>query len=190
VFSFFPSKNLGGFGDGGAVIAREKGLLRRIRMFCDHGRESKYWHEFEGMNSRLDSMKAALLRVCLPHLDPWNDQRRQAARLYDSLLRNTREVILPTPMTDAEPVYHLYVILVPDREALAAHLKQSGVETGIHYPYALNQLPAYARLGQLTGSFPNAEYACKHMLSLPLFPGIQEEEIACVCSRIRSFYGG
>ena len=189
VFSFFPSKNLGGFGDGGAVTAKDAGLLRKMRMFFDHGRQSKYWHEFEGINSRLDTIKAALLRKCLPFLNQWNHERQQAALLYNKMLTGIGEVSIPRVLDGTDPVYHLYVILAPDRNALQAHLEGKGIGTGIHYPYALNQLPAYAHLHQSSGSFPNAEYACGHMLSLPMFPGITEQEMTSVCAEIKAFYG-
>jgi len=190
VFSFFPSKNLGGFGDGGAAVAKDPALTKRIRMFSNHGRESKYLHEFEGMNSRLDAMQAALLRVCLPHLDKWNAQRRTSARRYSRTLEAISEVSVPREMPDTEPIYHVYCIVVPDREALRKYLKEKGVATGVHYPYALNMQPAYAGMGQGEGSFPRAEYACKHMLSLPMFPGITDEEVDYVCDMIRSYFSG
>jgi dTDP-4-amino-4,6-dideoxygalactose transaminase len=188
VFSFFPSKNLGGFGDGGAVIARDQKLLKKIRMFSNHGRESKYLHEFEGINNRLDAIQAALVRVCLPYLDEWNEKRQLASSWYAEGLASIEEVILPRALPNTEPVYHLYVILVPDREALRVYLTECGIETGIHYPYSLNTLAAYAYLQQGKGSFPLAEHACKHMFSLPMFPSITQEETDSVCSAIRKFF--
>lgn len=190
VFSFFPSKNLGGFGDGGAAVAKDPAVLKKIRMFSNHGRDSKYIHEFEGMNSRLDAMQAALLRVCLPHLDKWNAQRRSAARKYNRTLASISEVKVPRELPDTEPIYHVYCIVVPDREDLRKYLKEKGVATGVHYPYSLNMQPAYAALGQGEGSFPNAEHACKHMLSLPMFPGITDEELDYVCDAIHSYFKG
>lgn len=187
VFSFFPSKNLGGFGDGGAVIARDPALMRNIRMFSNHGRESKYLHECEGINSRLDALQAALLRVCLPHVHDWNRRRREAAGWYIEHLTGVRNVILPKVLPETEPVYHVFVIRVPDRDSLQKHLKARGIETGIHYPYALNTLPAYAHLKQGAGHFPRAEEACRTMLSLPLFPGITPQEVETVGTAIREF---
>jgi dTDP-4-amino-4,6-dideoxygalactose transaminase len=188
VFSFFPSKNLGGFGDGGAVVAKDPGLMKKIRMFSNHGRTSKYLHEFEGINSRLDALQAALLRVCLPHLDVWNSQRCLAATWYDEGLKGIDKVVCPQVYPDTDPVYHVYVIRVPDREKLQTHLKKQGVETGIHYPYALNTLPAYAHFNQGNGCFPKAEYACAHMLSLPMSPNITRQEVAYVCEAIRAYF--
>jgi dTDP-4-amino-4,6-dideoxygalactose transaminase len=157
-------------------------------MFSNHGRESKYDHEFEGINSRLDALQAALLSVCLPLLDGWNAHRRQAAAWYDAGLAGIQPVIRPRRLPDTEPVYHLYVVQVPDREALRAHLKQQKIETGIHYPMSLNLLPAYAHRKEGPGHFPRAEYACAHMLSLPMHPHITREEVARVCDAIRAFY--
>ena len=188
VFSFFPSKTLGGFGDGGAVTAKDPQLLKKIRMFSNHGRESKYYHEFEGINSRLDAIQAALLRVCLTRLDDWNAERRRVAAGYDNGLAGITQVNRPAVLPDTTPVYHLYVVVVPDREALQKGLSERGIETGIHYPYSLNVLPAYAHLKQGKGHFPEAESACEHMLSLPVFPGMTDAEINAVCSAIREFY--
>ena len=189
VFSFFPSKNLGCFGDGGAVTARDPETLKKMRMLANHGRDKKYIHDFEGTNSRLDAIQAALLRVCLPHLDAWNAHRREAAAWYEEGLGDVEQVVLPKTLPDTEPIYHVYVALVPDREALASHLKEQGIGTGLHYPYSLNCQPAYARLGQGEGSFPRAERACAHMLSLPMHAVITREEVRTVCEALRRFYG-
>jgi dTDP-4-amino-4,6-dideoxygalactose transaminase len=188
VFSFFPSKNLGGFGDGGAVIAKDPTLLKKIRMFSNHGRTDKYLHEFEGTNSRLDAIQAALLRVCLPHVDEWNLKRRTVAGWYREELAGLEEVTLPRELPDTEPIYHVYVTLVTDRNALQNFLKKCGIDTGIHYPYSLNTLPAYARLNQGEGSFPEAEKACAHMLSLPMFPAMTRDEVARVAAAIKEFF--
>jgi dTDP-4-amino-4,6-dideoxygalactose transaminase len=189
IFSFFPSKTLGGFGDGGAVVARDPEVMKRIRMFCDHGRVSKYDHQFEGINSRLDTIQAALLRVCLAKLDGWNDARRQAARWYDEGLAGIPPIVLPKVRPRTEPVYHLYVIQAPDRESMQECLKERQIETGIHYPSSLNLLRAYAHLQQGDGSFPRAEEACRHVLSIPLYPGITREDVVQVCDAIRVSVG-
>ena len=189
VFSFFPSKPLGGFGDGGAVIARDPGRLKWIRMFSNHGREEKYVHQFEGTNSRLDAIQAALLRVCLPHLEEWNRLRRKAARTYTERLSAVEEVQVPAETPGAEPVYPAYCIVVPDRDDLRRHLEAREVSTGIHYPIPLHLQPAYANRGRVQGHFPRAEYACGHMLSLPLFPGITPEEVGYVCDCMTDYFG-
>ena len=188
VFSFFPSKNLGGFGDGGAVHARDPGLLKRIRMFSNHGRLDKYVHEFEGFNSRLDALQAALLRVILTQLTDWNRARRQAAAWYAEELKGISELILPRELPGTEPVYHVYAVLAPDREKLQKHLKEQKIESGLHYPYALNVLPAYAYMNQGKGRFPRAEYVCEHELSLPMHPAITREEVVAIGAALRKFF--
>ncbi len=189
VLSFFPSKTLGAIGDGGAVTAQDSKLLQKIRMFCNHGRSQKHWHEFEGTNTRLDNIKAAMLRLALPWLETWNSQRRQAAQWYTERLQGVQDIVLPYVRPGCEHVFHLFVILSRQRDQLADHLAQKGIRTGLHYPYALNQLPAYAYLNQGTGSFPVAEDVCSRVLSLPLFPGITEQEVDLVCQGIQEFYG-
>ena len=188
VFSFFPSKNLGGFGDGGAVTARDPEVMKKVRMFSNHGRTKKYWHEFEGINSRLDAMQAAMLRVCLPQLDGWNAARRKAAEWYDAGLADITDLKTPSILPETDPVYHVYVILVPDRDRLMEFLKEKEIATGIHYPYALNMLPAYAYLNEGEGFYPEAEYDCAHMLSLPMHPSITEKEVKTVCDAIHEFF--
>ena len=188
VFSFFPSKNLGGFGDGGAVVARNPALMKRIRMLSNHGRATKYEHEFEGINSRLDALQAALLRVCLPRVEEWNARRRQIAQWYDAGLTGIEPVQVPRIWPETEPVYHVYVIRAPRRDALQAFLKERQIETGIHYPFSLNLQPAYARLKQTAGFFPQAESVCQQVLSLPMHPAVSEAEVEQVCEAIRAFY--
>ena len=188
VYSFFPSKPLGGPGDGGGIVSTNPELFERVRMFCDHGRKSKYWHEFEGFNSRLDTIKAAMLRQVLPFLEQWNAARGKAAAFYREHLNDLDEVELPEVLPDVTPVWHVYAIRAVDRDALQASLDENGVQTGIHYPWSLNLLPAYSRLGKGPGSYPVAEYHCSHTLSLPMFPGISENELARVCESIRRFY--
>lgn len=187
VFSFFPSKPLGGFGDGGAVVARDPKLMRRIRMFSNHGRESKYLHEFEGINSRLDALQAALLRVCLKHMDGWNAHRREAASWYNAGLAGIPNLVLPQVLPGTEPVYHLFVVQVPDRDALEKFLKTRQIEAAVHYPFSLNLLPAYAHLAQGPGSFPQGESACAHVLSLPMHGCITRDETDRVCDAVRAF---
>jgi dTDP-4-amino-4,6-dideoxygalactose transaminase len=188
IYSFFPSKPLGGIGDGGAVVSKDPGLLQKIRMFCDHGRQSKFLHEFEGCNSRLDTIKAAMLNVALPHVDGWNQKRREIAGLYQKHLDGIAEIELPVVIDGASPVWHVYAIRVPNRETFEQYLKKHGVSTGIHYPYALNLLPAYERLGRGPGSYPHAEYHCAHTVSLPMHPMMTEEDVIYVGKTIRNFF--
>lgn len=188
VFSFFPSKTLGGFGDGGAVYVRDQKLRTKVRMLANHGRQTKYDHEMEGTNSRLDAIQAAMLRVVLPLLHDWNKKRSSAASWYNEGLAGIKAMTLPGASADCQHVYHVYVVTVPERDALAKHLKEKGVETGIHYPISLNMQPAFARLKQGAGSFPRAEMACQHMLSLPLFPAITRDEVNYVTAQIKEFY--
>lgn len=187
VFSFFPSKNLGGFGDGGAVIARDADLLKRIRMYSNHGREDKYEHRFEGTNSRLDTLQAALLGVNLPHLEAWNAARRTIADHYRNRLGHLPWLRLPVERPGAEHVHHVYVVRSARRDALAAHLHERGVRTGLHYPLALHRQPAYASLGLGPGSLPVAEAVCDTCLSLPMFPGLTADEVDQVCDSVEEF---
>ena len=186
--SFFPSKNLGAFGDGGAVVGMDSGLVEKVAMLANHGRKEKYTHELEGYNYRLDNLQAAILLVKLPHLDRWNAQRRAAAERYDELLADVEEVTTPKAPAEGEPVYHLYVIRAPDRDELAAYLKERGVSTGLHYPKPLHFQPAYARLGLKEGAFPEAEAATREVLSLPMFPDITEEQVGYTAGCIKEYY--
>lgn len=189
IFSFFPSKPLGGIGDGGAVVSKDPGLLKNIRMFCDHGRQSKFLHEFEGCNSRLDTINAAMLTVALPHMDEWNRKRSEIAGFYEKRLAGLAEIELPVVIDGASPVWHVYAVRVPNRETFQQYLKKHGISTGIHYPYALNLLPAYARLGKGPGSYPHAEYHCAHTVSLPMHPMMTEQEVIYIGRTIRNFFG-
>ena len=174
-FSFYPGKNLGACGEGGAVTTDDEQIARRCRMLREHGQSKKYFHDMEGYNGRLDSIQAGLLQVKLRHLAKWNDQRRQSAKTYDELLSAPdAESRIDPPLVPewSRPVYHLYVVRVAAREAIQSALSAAGVATGIHYPVALHLSPAYAKLGYARGSFPVAERAADEVLSLPMFPGL------------------
>lgn len=188
VFSFFPSKTLGGIGDGGAITAKDTNVLLRARMDCNHGRTEKYVHEFQGTNSRLDSIKAAYLRIGLRHLDEWNAARQRAAALYDDGLAGLGQVTLPVIREDCTHAYMNYIIRTARRDELAAFLREHAVKTGLHYPLSLNQQPAFKHLDQGDGHFPVAERACAEVLSLPMFPGIEADEVATVCHWVRAFF--
>jgi dTDP-4-amino-4,6-dideoxygalactose transaminase len=187
-FSFFPSKNLGTFGDGGAVASADIELIKKVRMLANHGREEKYTHILQGTNSRLDTFKAAQLSICLKHLDQWNQERRNAAALYDELLQPYEEIIRPQVPPDCEAIWHVYVIRYADRNKLAAFLNERGIKTGLHYPMPLHLQPVYSDLGLTAGALPEAEAACREVLSLPMFPKITADEVKAVADAIGQFF--
>ena len=183
-FSFYPGKNLGAYGDAGAVVTGDKALRDRIAQQRDHGRLTKYEHEFEGQSSRMDGLQAAVLRTKLPHLEDWSAARRAAAARYDALLAPLDGVRPIAIRPGNEPVYHLYVIRVPDRERSLAHLKEAGIGAGVHYPVPLHLQPAYAYLEYGRGAFPVTERAADTMLSLPIFPELTADDQKYVCDRL------
>jgi dTDP-4-amino-4,6-dideoxygalactose transaminase len=187
-FSFFPSKNLGTFGDGGAVASGDAELIKKVKMLSDHGRLDKFSHMIVGTNSRLDTLKAAQLSICLDHLDEWNDSRRKTAALYNELLNPYEEIIRPQVPDECEAVWHLYVIRCSKRVELQAFLNSQGIKTGLHYPLPLHRQPAYEYLGLGEGSFPMAEGACREVLSLPMFPFMTTEEVEAVAKAIARFF--
>ena len=187
-FSFFPSKNLGTFGDGGAVASGDAELIKKVKMLSDHGRLDKFSHMIVGTNSRLDTLKAAQLSICLDHLDEWNESRRKAAALYNELLKPYEEIIRPQVPDECEAVWHLYVIRCSKRAELQAFLNTQGIKTGLHYPLPLHRQPAYEYLGLGEGSFPGAEEACREVLSLPMFPFMTTEEVEAVAKAIARFF--
>ncbi len=189
-FSFFPSKNLGTFGDGGAMASNDPELVSQVRMLANHGRYDKFTHQAIGTNSRLDTMKAAQLSLCLKVLDDWNKDRRRAADLYSELLAPFAEISCPKVPEGCEPIWHLYVIRHPERDALRKYLQEQGIQTGLHYPKPLHLQPAYADLGLGEGSFPETEAATREILSLPMFPYITEAEIRAVVAAISDFLSG
>lgn len=184
-FSFYPGKNLGAYGDGGAVIFQSEEAADAARLYANHGSKVKYHHLIEGRNSRLDGIQAAVLSVKLPHLDSWNDARRRHAALYDQLLSEVEGVVVPKVADYAEPVYHLYVIRVADRDGLQRRLNDRGVATGIHYPISLPALEAYAYLGHALEDFPVANGQMGELLSLPMFPELTEEMVRYVVDAVR-----
>lgn len=184
-FSFYPGKNLGAYGDGGAVVSTDEALIKRIKMIADHGRLEKYTHAMEGVNSRLDGIQAAILRAKLPHLDRWNETRRACAARYLSGLRDA-DLNLPTVHPDGESVWHLFVVRVADRAAVQAALKERDVETGVHYPVPLHQQPAYASKGMAAGSLPVTEKVAGELLSLPMHSELSELEVRRVIDALRA----
>jgi dTDP-4-amino-4,6-dideoxygalactose transaminase len=187
-FSFYPGKNLGAYGDGGAIVTDDDEVAIRARMLANHGRIDKYDHEIEGVNSRLDGLQCAILEVKLRHLPEWSKSRRDNAYLYNKHLKDSG-LVTPVEIDDVGAVYHLYVVRVPSekRQKLQEHLKADGISTGIHYPITLPNLKAYAYLGHSKDDFPNATKASHEILSLPMFPELTEEQIGRVAERIKGF---
>jgi dTDP-4-amino-4,6-dideoxygalactose transaminase len=184
-FSFYPGKNLGAYGDGGAVITNDDEIAEKVRLLRNHGSRSKYEHVVEGYCRRLDNLQAAVLAVKLPYLDTWNECRRHAAAIYDRLLEAVSGVVTPYVLPGVEPVYHVYVIQLPDRDRVQAALKAKGIETGIHYPVPLHQQPAYAHLGYTPADFPISTALGPRLLSLPMFPELDETQIQAVVGAVR-----
>lgn len=187
-YSFYPGKNLGAYGDAGAIVTDNGEWATRARVLANHGRSAKYDHQLEGVNSRLDGLQAAILRVKLEHLEAWTEARRANAVRYSRLLQDL-PIGLPQELDDVRAVYHLYVVRVPParREAIQAALKAAGIETGIHYPIALPYLNAYRHLGHTAGDFPEALRASGEILSLPMFPELSDAQAAHVASALRTF---
>jgi dTDP-4-amino-4,6-dideoxygalactose transaminase len=186
-YSFYPGKNLGAMGDAGAVVTNDSALAEYVAMLARHGGLVKHQHFIEGINSRLDGMQAAILSAKLPHLSDWTKARQDAAKLYDAGLNQIEDIVVPQVAADRTHVYHLYTILHPRRDALAAHLSANGVQTAINYPVALPFLPAYRRLDHQPEQFPNAYRAQSKILSLPMFAEITPEQQRMVIDLVRAF---
>jgi dTDP-4-amino-4,6-dideoxygalactose transaminase len=184
--SFYPGKNLGAYGDAGAVLTGSDEAAARMRMIRDHGSPRKYTHEMAGLNSRLDSLQAVVLSAKLRRLAAWNAARREAAARYDALLAPLPEVMRPRTLAGNEHVWHLYVVRVPDRDRVLAGLLAAGIGAGIHYPVPIHLTPAFAGLGYRQGAFPAAEQAAAELLTLPLFPGITAEQQERVATELAS----
>ena len=187
-FSFYPGKNLGACGEGGAVTTNDPDLARTIRMLRDHGQNRKYYHEVEGYNGRLDAIQAGILSEKLKRLPEWNARRREAAARYCQLLTETGSGNLaPFEPGWSKAVYHLYVIRVPDRDGLIHHLGEANIGTGIHYPVPLHLQKAYQRLGYQPGNFPIAEQVTREIVSLPMFPQLTAAQQARVVDAVAEF---
>src|SRR5581483_6946211 len=189
-FSFYPGKNLGAAGDAGAFVTSDPELATRVRALREHGQTAKYVHLWEGWTARLDTLQALVLLRKLPLLDEWNGQRRAAARYYAEELAGVGDLVLPPLPPTSEPSWHLFVVRTGDPEGLALFLRENGIGTGRHYPDPVHLTAAYARLGLPAGSFPVAERLARECLSLPLFPGISEEQLAAVVGGVRAFFDG
>lgn len=185
-FSFYPTKNLGGYGDGGMVVTKDSEIAARLRLLRVHGSHIRYHHSIHGYNSRLDEIQAAVLRVKLKHLNRWNRQRRDRAALYDHLL-NGSGIVTPHVEPWNESVYHLYVVRSPDRDLLRARLSGAGIGSGIYYPLPLHLQEVYKELGYRPGDLPEAERAARETLALPLDPEITEDTARLVVKTLLDY---
>jgi dTDP-4-amino-4,6-dideoxygalactose transaminase len=187
-FSFYPAKNLGAYGDGGALVTNDPAIAERARTFRNYGSSRKYHHEVRGSNRRLDTLHAAVLNVKLPRLDGWNEGRRRAAARYDALLADAN-VVVPARTDGIDHVYHLYVVRTADREGLQAHLTREGISTGIHYPVPIHLQPAYRDLPHRAGDFPVSERLAGEILSLPMYAELSEAQVERVADAIVRYVG-
>lgn len=183
--SFYPGKNLGAYGDAGAVLTDSAVIDDAVRRLRDHGSTAKYHHEDLGFNSRLDALQAVVLLAKLRHLDAWNEERRRVAARYDMLLSDLEEVTRPHVLPGNDHVWHLYVVRVPGREEVVAKLNEAGIGAGIHYPVPIHLQGAFRDLGHRRGDFPVAERAAQEILSLPIYPGINEAQQERVVDELR-----
>ncbi len=188
-FSFYPGKNLGAYGDAGAIVTNDDDLATKFRMFANHGQLKKHEHMMEGVNSRLDGLQAALLTRKLAYIDDWTQRRQRVAAQYSSELAGIPELVLPTHAPGSTHVYHLYVVRAARRDALREHLREHGIETGIHYPTALPFLAAYRARGNRPEDFPRAHRNQGEIVSLPIYPEMTPEMVRYVADTIRAFYG-
>ena len=188
-FSFYPGKNLGAYGEGGAVVTQDEKMAAEICMIRDHGQNKKYFHTMEGYNGRLDAIQAAVLRVKLKRLADWNQSRNDNAASYNELLADVPGIEFAKVAEHAESVYHLYVIMVDDRDELQKFLGDKGIATGLHYPLPLHLQKAYEHLGYKEGDFPVTERAAKRLLSLPMYPELTRDQIKYVADSIKEYMG-
>ncbi|MEX0777893.1 MAG: DegT/DnrJ/EryC1/StrS family aminotransferase [Phycisphaeraceae bacterium] len=188
-FSFFPSKNLGAAGDGGAIVTQDAALAERMRILRNHGAKPKYYHQFIGGNFRLDTIQAAYLLVKLKHLDSWSQQRRRNAAIYDQLLVEVPQVTRPVIAAGNTSIYNQYVIRVPRRESLRQHLTEQGIGCEVYYPLSLHEQACFADLGYAAGAFPQSQRAAAESLALPIYPELTAEQMGYVVETIKGFYG-
>jgi len=189
-FSFYPSKNLGAYGDAGAITTKSEWLYTKALKIANHGRTSKYEHEIVGRNSRMDTLQAAILSVKLRHLDAWTTKRQELAIRYNELLKDVEQIVVPHFYADALSVFHIYAIRVPkdQREEFMRHMKQMGIETGIHYPVSLSKLQVTTKQLKIIVDCPESEKASEEVVSLPLYPEMSDEMQDYVCETIIQFF--
>jgi dTDP-4-amino-4,6-dideoxygalactose transaminase len=187
-FSFYPGKNLGACGEGGAITTDDEAMAQRMKMIRDHGQAKKYYHDIEGYNGRLDSIQAGWLSIKLRNLAKWNEARRLLAHRYHELFAEAKDsIVVPVEAAWTKSVYHLYVVRVQDREDLQAHLAEAGIGTGIHYPIPLHLQKAYEHLGYKNGAFPFTECVAAEIVSLPMFPQLTHEQQIGVTNKVLEF---
>jgi len=185
-FSFYPGKNLGAFGEGGAVVTNSEGVAEKVKMLRNHGQKQKYFHEIIGFNSRLDNLQAAILRIKLKYLDQWNNARNKLAEIYSKELLNTH-LVLPKTNPDTYHVFHLYVARSQKRNELMNFLKEREIYTGIHYPIPIHLMGAFKNLDYKKGDFPITEKMADEIISLPLYPEMGKEAVHFVVGAIKEF---
>ncbi|MFH1578396.1 MAG: DegT/DnrJ/EryC1/StrS family aminotransferase [Candidatus Omnitrophota bacterium] len=183
-FSFYPTKNLGGFGDGGMAVTNDKKILARLRILRDNGRTSRYAHAIIGYNSRLDALQAAILRLKLRHLDKWNQMRRRNAKIYTNFLLGKNGISCPYEAPYARHIYHVYALQIKNRDRVRTRLKTKGIDTLIHYPIPVHLQMAYRGLGYKRGNFPVSERIARRIISLPMHPFLKPREIEYVARQI------
>ncbi len=188
--SFYPSKNLGCYGDGGAIITKDESLAHKLKMVANHGMQKRYYHDIIGVNSRLDSLQAAILNVKLPHLDEYNKRRRRVADQYDQLLGPMGDIIIPTRVPWSEHVFHQYTIRVhrDRRNELQTYLAEHKVPSMIYYPVPMHEQAAFNKVVRRRVSLSNTERICREVLSLPMHPDLTEEQIIFICDHIKKFF--
>jgi dTDP-4-amino-4,6-dideoxygalactose transaminase len=188
-FSFFPSKNLGGYGDGGMLVAQDEAIFETLMKLRTHGSRRTYYHDIVGYNSRLDALQAAILNAKLPHLEAWSDGRRRNAAYYDAAFADLGEITVPYVDPANTSIFNQYTIRVADRDPLKAHLTAKGIGTSVYYPLPLHLQTCFGYLGYREGQCPESERAAKEVLSLPIFPELTASQLDEVIEAVRSFYG-
>ncbi len=187
-FSFYPGKNLGTWGEGGAVVTNDFDLAEKMKLIREHGSKQKYHHEIIGTNLRMNELQAAVLKTKIKYLDQWNNLRNKNAKLYINLLKNCKNIILPCIEDENEHVWHLFVIRLPNRDLFVDYMRKNLVSCVIHYPFPLHLTAAYKGLGYTEGAFPLAEKSSKEIVSLPMYPELTEEDIKYVSGLILDFF--